>query len=78
MRNEFAFTIGRESQASSDVIGFEVGEIADDLLGRHAASEIVKHVVNGDPQIANTRLPATLARLNGDTISVSHCCTIEF
>lgn len=65
-------TISREGEASTDVLGCEVGEIGEDLPFRHPGSEILEDIVHGNAQPADARLSATLARLNRDDISVVH------
>ena len=67
-----ALAVGRECEASPDIIGSQVGEIVQHFLRAHAASKIVEDVCNGDASAANTRLPRSNARVNGNPVQVIH------
>lgn len=66
------FTVGGKSQASTDVLGGELRVISDDILFAHALSKPVKNVIDSNPHMSNTRLPAALAGFDSDTVSVVH------
>jgi hypothetical protein len=63
---EAALAIGRKSQARPDIVSREIGEIAQDLTFSHPGREIIKHVIDGDPQSTDTGLAAALVGLDRD------------
>ena len=62
---ESAFGVRREGQAGADVGLGEIGKIGQNLLMGHSASQVIQHIVEGDPQPANTGLAATFSGFNG-------------
>ena len=79
---ELAFTVSGERQTRLDVLAGQLGEVGENLVLGHAGSQILQHVVNGNPHPADARLAAALARLNSDKVCVVHggivCGQIEF
>ncbi len=55
---EAALTHSRELQSRANVILGELGEVLDDLGGRHPAGEVLKHVVDRDPRADEAGLAA--------------------
>lgn len=64
--NESALSIGGESEDRADVLRLEVRKVSEDLLLAHAGSEVVEHVVDRDPQTADTGFAASLPGLDRD------------
>lgn len=58
--DELPFPIGREREAGADVFAGEVGEITQNVLLCHARGQVLEHVIQRDPQSADTRLPPSL------------------
>ena len=58
----------RISQASSNVIGIEVGIIGKDFFVSLALSQEAKNQINGNPQAANNRLATEDILVGNNTI----------
>jgi hypothetical protein len=67
-----SLSVSGEGQASQDVLAGKVGKISQDLILRHAGSEVLQYVVDSDAQPADTRLATTLVRLDGDSVLIPH------
>src|SRR5512135_615017 len=67
-----ALAIGREGEASPNVLPRQLREVFEDFSLRHARSQVFEHIVNRDAKPANARLAAALARLDSDDIAVVH------
>jgi hypothetical protein len=61
-RRQPAFANGRELDRRPHMCLSELGEIVNDLIGRHPAGEVLEHVVQGDSRADETRLPAAHAQ----------------
>ena len=67
------FALGqRRRPGKQDVLAGKVGKISQDLILRHAGSEVLQYVVDSDAQPADTRLATTLVRLDGDSVLIPH------
>lgn len=70
--DQAALAVGRERQGGADIVALEVGEVGEDLLLTHPASEVVQHVVHGNAEAADAGLAAPLPGLDGDALAVVH------
>jgi len=61
-----ADSLGRVAEGLSYVIEFEVGKLANDLVGAHPVGEHRDDRGNGDPQSTDARLTSHLVLLRGD------------
>src|SRR5947209_8598963 len=64
--------VGGKGEAGPDVVGSELRKIGEQLRDGHPASEILQHIAHRDPHAADARLPAPLARLDGDELRIVH------
>jgi hypothetical protein len=64
--------VGGIGEAGSDVSDFQLREVFDDLVFRHAFREHGKDVMYRDSQPANASVSATFATLEGDSRFVVH------
>jgi hypothetical protein len=69
---QFALAISSESEASFDVLGFQIRKTFENLFLRHAGRQILKDFIDGYAQTTDTRFSTSLSRLHGDPSSVVH------
>ena len=60
----FALAVSRERETGADILFRQIGKIPQNILVRHATGEIFQHVIDGDAQPADARLPASFAGLH--------------
>ena len=64
--------LGGELQDRSDVVGFQIGIVRQDLFARGAGGEKVEHVFDADAETANARTTAADIRIHGDSVHRAH------
>lgn len=67
-----AFTVGRKREAGPNVVTRYVWKVLQDVVFRHAASEIFEDVIDRDAKTANAWLAAPLSRLDRNDLPVIH------
>ena len=67
-----AFTIRSEGEACMNIINRQFGEIANNVIFRHAGCEIVENVGDCDAQISNAGFSASFFWVNRDVLEVVH------
>lgn len=60
--------LGRIVQCSWDVVGFEIGMLLDDLVGRHAARHHSEHGDHGKAETADAGLTVHLVGFDRDSV----------
>jgi len=60
------------SETGADIFFGKIGKVTEDILVRHARSEILEHIMHGDAQTADARLARALARFDCDDLRVVH------
>ncbi len=60
----------RESETGPDILDREFRKVCQNLVNTHSTGQIFRHVSHGDAHAANARLPAAIARFDGDEITV--------
>lgn len=63
-RGELSFPISCEGKASPKVLDRQIRKIVNDFRFRHSGRQILKHVVDRNSKVANTRFPAPLLRVD--------------
>mgnify|MGYP007044037850 FL=1 len=58
----------REAQARPYVLQLQIGQFTQHLFGRQAAGKEIKNVGHADPHSADARPPATLLKINRDSL----------
>src|SRR6056297_3320321 len=71
-RHQLAFPLRRKGESGPDVPDFQVREVSQDLLLRHAGCQVAKHVRHRDAKAADAGLPTPLPRLDRDPLLVVH------
>src|SRR5437868_4932859 len=66
-----------EREAGADVLRGEVWKVRENLLGRHAASEVFQNILHGHPQAPDAWLSAAFVRLERNQVSVVHDFTLH-
>lgn len=61
-----ASQIGGISQAGSDVVGFQIGEIPQNFLRRSPKRQHLQYIDDADTHPANARAPVALLGVDGD------------
>jgi hypothetical protein len=67
-----ALAVRGEGERGPDVLAFEVQEVREDLVLAHPAGQVVEHVGHRHLEAPDARLPAALARLDGDPSAIVH------
>src|SRR3954451_10730737 len=58
--------VGCERQARLQIFSGQLGKVGQQLVGRHAPREVLQDVLHGHPHATDARLPAPLARFDGN------------
>jgi len=66
------FAVGGESQAGPDILGGEIREVGQDLLGCHPACEVFQDVAYRHPQSADAGLTAAFVWLDSNDFQIVH------
>lgn len=69
---ELTLAIGGKCKAGADVFFGEVREILENLFVAHAASQVLEDVIDRDAEATDTRLTASLARLDRNDLGIVH------
>ena len=67
-----AFPFGRVSQAGSDIVAAQLGELHQELILGSAAGQVLKYVTDCNPRTSNARLAESDGRVNRDPIKALH------
>jgi len=67
-KRSFTLPIGGEGEACANVLLGKVREITQNLVMTHPGREIIKNVVNRDPQSSDTWLATPLAGFDRDNL----------
>jgi hypothetical protein len=67
-----AFTMSGESETSGEVLGFQFGEVIENLFLRHSSGEVFEYIFHCDAHSPDARLSAALVWGNSDSIMKVH------
>lgn len=69
---QLSLSVSGEGQAGPDVLPGKVGKVAQDLILRHAGSEVLQDVIDRDAQPADAGLATALPLLDGDSVLIPY------
>ena len=58
-----------KAQTRGDIVELEIGQLVEHLLRRQACRQQVAYIGDANPQPAHARTPATLCRIDGNSVS---------
>ena len=67
-----AFPFSRVSQAGSDIVAAQLGELRQKLLLGSTAGQVLEYVTDCNPRTSNARLAEPDGRVNRDSIKALH------
>ena len=72
-----ALPFGRVSQAGSDIVAAQLGELRQKLILGSAAGQVLEYVTDCDPRTSNARLAEPDGRVNRDPIKAPHGSSVR-